>query len=59
MRHRVVTLNAAIEQRTRVGWDKEREAEEAIREQDRRFQLALLDAYERGEFPGQEFRLVP
>lgn len=59
MRHRFVPLNNAIEQRTRIAWDKEKEAEEAIREQDRNFQLALLDAYERGEFPGQEFRLVP
>lgn len=50
---------SAIEKRTRVGWDKDREVEEAMREQDRRFQLALLDAYDRGEFPGQDFRLVP
>lgn len=50
---------SAIEKRTRVGWDKDREVEEAMREQDRRFQLALLDAYDRGEFPGQAFRLVP
>ena len=59
MRHDFKPLNSAIEKRTRVGWDKEREVEEAMREQDRRFQLALLDAYDRGEFPGQDFRLRP
>jgi hypothetical protein len=48
-----------MEERTRVNWMIEREDEEAMREQDRRFQKALFDAYQRGEFPGQSFRLIP
>jgi len=59
MRHHLKPLGSAIEERTRVNWLGEREEEEAMREQDRRFQQALFEAYQRGEFPGQSFRLVP
>ena len=40
MRHDFKPLGKAIEERTRVNWLCEREDEEAMREQDRRFQQA-------------------
>lgn len=49
VRHYGVALNSAIEQRTRVGFDQERNAEMNQREADERFVRKVLVAIWRGD----------
>jgi hypothetical protein len=51
--------NDRVDPMDRVNVSEEYFSEMCIREQDYRFQQALFEAYQRGEFPGQSFRLVP
>lgn len=49
VRRYYLPLNSAIEQRTRPGFDKDREAEWRQREADERFQKAIAVAIWRGD----------